>query len=541
MEREHPELAAAGPAPAVGRKPRPQTAAASVLRLQRGAGNAAVAKLLRRASGAAGHEVPWRGKVSTRYNAALRRGPKKDPDDPYSNIAADVPQGTEVTVLGEDHGWLRVEVTLEGAKQTGYISHELIRYLGPVKPDAPEPFDPSKPLDLSALTPRHAFVVLKRAENRRLAIPDWKPTDAEQHDIDFAIDVLERNNYVVDHTTFAVDFGYSSNTSKIQIETIEDFILFVEAVERQYPDATTEQIAGELRQIWFGGPNWEALLNSPGVSVGGKAVDIEHEPDPIARRFDIPALKVKGHKLSTELGDVDISHVLAGIDAALNGAALEPSAADPDAHLRWKTLNKADAGDPRDFVTWSGDIGQAYAEYLVARYVDGRKSAKLQPFIDAKASPEQLLGDVHGYIAMKVWSSTPPSVRTSWFTVGLNATVSDVLRTLYLVDKTGSAGAGTNQSFFEQVSGKSGAGMQAFIVDRSLAFARPWYAKTAAASRGKVGTVWHGGSLDESTVLADLMKEFDDNHGDNERTAPAENRLGAVIGKLLPLLSGSVR
>jgi hypothetical protein len=539
MEREHGELAADA-APPAGNRRRPQTTAASVLRLQRGAGNAAVAKLLRRASAGAGHEVPWRGKVSARYNAALRRGPKKAPDDPYANIAADVPQGTEVTVLGEDHGWLRVEVVLEGSKQTGYMSHELISYVGPVKP-APEPFDPSKPIDLSALTPGHAFVVLKRAENRRLAMPDWKPTDAEQHEIDFAIGVLERSNYVVDHATFAVDFGYPAYTSKIQIETIEDFILFVEAVERQYPDATTEQIAGELRQIWFGGPNWEALLNSPGVSVGGKAVDIEHEPDPIAKRFDIPALKAKGHKLSTALGDVDISHVLAGLDAALNGAALEPSAADPDAHLKWKTLNKADTGDPRDFVTWSGDIGQAYAEYLVARYVDGRTSAKLQTFIDAKASPEQLLGDIHGYVAMKVWAETPPNVRTAWFPIGLNATVSDVLRTLYLVDKTGSAGAGSAQSFFEKTSGKSGAGVQTFVVARSLAFARPWYAKTAAASRGKIGTVWHGGSLDESKVLEDLMTEFDDKHAENERTAPAENRLGAVVGKFLPLLSGSIR
>jgi len=543
VEHEERQQAVDGPRrPGAGRR-RSQAPTASVLRLQGAAGNAAVARLLsRKAATVAGHEVPWRGKVSTRYNAALRKGPKKDADDPYANIAADVPQGTEVTVLGDEHGWLRVEVVLDGKKQTGYISHELITYSGPVKAEEPAP-DTKVPdvIDLSGLSPRHAFVVLKRAENRRIVMPDWQPTAEEKHEIEQAIWVLENHNYDVDHTTFVVDFGLPGYTSKLQIETIDDFILFVEAVERQYPGATAGEIAGELRQIWFGGANWEALLNSPGVSDGGKAVDIEHEPDPIAHRFDIPALKAKGHKLSTELGDVDISHVLAGIDASLNGAALEPSAADGDAHLKWKTLNKADAGDPRDFVTWSGDIGQAYAEYLVARYVGGNKGAKLKPFVDAKASPEQLLGDIHGYIAMNVWQSTPPTVRATWGLRGMNASVSDVLRTIYQVDKAGSAGAGTYQSFVEQASGKSGAELQKFIVERSLAFARPWYAKTAAASRGKVGTVWHGGSVDEVTILRELMDEFDAKHADNERGAPAENQLGALIGGFLPMLGGRVR
>ena len=519
---------------------RPATGAARVLSLQRAAGNAAVVRLLsRRPAVAAGHEVPWRGKVSTRYNAALRRGPKKDPDDPYANIAADVPQGTEVLVLGEERGWLRVEVVLETTKRTGYISHELITYTGPGKPTVPEPIDPTQPLDLSALTPRHAFVVLKRAENRRATMPDWKPSPGEKHEIDFAIDVLERYAYIVDHATFVVSFGPPTTTSKVQVETIEDFILFVEAVERQYPDATVGEIAGELRQIWFGGHNWEALLNSPGVSVGGKAADIEHEPDPIARRFDITALKTKGHKLATALGEVDISHVLAGIDAAINGAALDPGAADADAYLKWKTLHAADAGDPRDFVTWSGDIGQAYAEYISTRYVEDRKGAKLKTFIDQKVSPAQLLGDIHGYVAMKVWQNTPPAVRTAWFTAGMNATVSDVLRTLYLVDKKGTPGAATYRSLFEQVSGKSGGAMDRFIVDRSLAFARPWYAKVAASARGKVGTVWHGGSVDDATLLQDLMSEFDANHADNERSAAPEDRLSAIINSFMPMLAGS--
>ena len=170
---------------------------------------------------------------------------------------------------------------------------------------------------------RAAFVALKQAENRRMAVPDWTPTADEQRDLDRATETLEATGrYAVDHTTFAVTFLQGGG--KIKVESIEDFVLFVETVEKQYPQATPGEIAGEVRQIWFGGANWEALLNSPGVSVGGKAMDIEHEPDPIAQIFDIPALKSTGHKLATGFGDVDISHVVAGIDAALNGAAVEP-------------------------------------------------------------------------------------------------------------------------------------------------------------------------------------------------------------------------
>jgi hypothetical protein len=142
---------------------------------------------------------------------------------------------------------------------------------------------------------------------------------------------------------------------------------------------------------------------------------------------------------------------------------------------------------------------------------------------------------------MKVWQNTPPNVRTAWFPIGLDATVSDVLRTLYLVDKTGTAGAGTYQSFFEQASGKAGPDVKKFIVERSLAFARPWYAKTAVAARGKIGTVWHGGSTDDVTLLEDLMKEFDAKHAENETSAPAENQLGTLIGNFVPMLAGSVR
>jgi hypothetical protein len=531
-----------GAAPTPPAPDRARSRAASLLRLQHAAGNRAVTHLLRQPSSTVttGHDFPWRGEVSATWNAALRRAPAKDAEHPYANIIADLDHGTAVTVTGEERGWLHAEVVVDGKKLTGYISHELVRFTGPV--DAP-PASPEPPLVMNPdlFGTRWAFVTLKQAENRRLAVPDWKPTADEQQDLDRAIAWLEgTERYAVDHATFTVTFLPGGPQGKIEVQSIEDFVLFVETVEKQYPQATPGEIAGEVRQIWFGGANWEALLNSPGVSDRGKPVDIEHEPDPIARMFDIPALKSTGHKLTTDFGDVDISHVMAGIDAALNGAALEPADPDSEAHLKWQTLNAGDAGDPRDFVTWSGDIGQAYAEYLVARYVE-RKSARLLAFVENKASPEQLLGDIHGYIAAQVFRDTPLNVGTGWWTVGQDATVSNILRTFYMVRKAGSPGAASYESFFTEVSAKSSAEMRQLVTDRSLAFARPWYAKVAENSRGSVGSFGHDPSLSKAGILSGLMKEFEDQHAKNERDAAEIDKLGTVVDRFLPMLGGSVR
>ncbi|HEX3479491.1 MAG TPA: hypothetical protein VHT91_30920 [Kofleriaceae bacterium] len=76
--------------------------------------------------------------------------------------------------------------------------------------------------------------------------------------------------------------------------------------------------------------------------------------------------------IATRLGTVDIGHVMAGIDAALNGG---PSAYPEDrlkrrgedngkSKFKWETLKEADSGNPRAFATWAGDLGQAYAVFI---------------------------------------------------------------------------------------------------------------------------------------------------------------------------------
>jgi hypothetical protein len=515
---------------------------AGVLRLQRAAGNRAVTRLLARAprTDERTPAVPWRGEVAASWNAALRRRPNKDPDNPHDGILADLERGTEVIVVGQERGWLRAEVTVGGKKLAGYISHELVRHLGPVV-QAPPPIDLSEPLDLDlgVFGSSGAFVALKRAANRRVAIPDWEPTKEERGDLDRAADTLENTGrYVVDRSTFVVSFAPSSSGGKLTVTTIDDFILFVEAIENEYPQATPGEVAGEIRQIQFSGGNWETLLNSPGISESGRAVDIENPANPIAKRFDIPALKAN-HKLATADGEVDVLHVVSGIDAALNGAPTKPVSDEQEDQLKFKTMTAAHGGDPRDFATWSGDLGQAYADYLSARFVEGKKDAKLLRYMESAATPAELLGDIHGYIALNVFARTPPPVRTGWFLTGNDATVSNVLRTLYQVRKKGTAGAATYQSLFEEVSGKPGGDLKSFVTARALAFARIWYVKNAKAARGTVGSAKHAGSIDKAEILEGLLKEFDALHADNERDAAAEDRIAEVIGRFLPMLGGS--
>jgi hypothetical protein len=525
------------PAARPARTPRGDRAG-GVLRLQRAVGNRAVSRLLARSP----HAFPWRGEISASWNAALRSRPQKDPAHPYEGILADLDQGTQVTVTGEEHGWLRTEATVDGKKVTGYVSQELVRFVGPV--EQPPVWDPSQPIDLGVRDPDNAFVALKRAENRRVAFPDWTPTADERKELETATETLEQGGrYTVDRTTFAVSFAGPSTGTKVQVTTIEDFILFVEAVEAQYPAATPGEVAGEIRQIQYAGGNWEAMLNSPGITDQGHDVDLEggkRDPhNPIAQRFDVPALKKAGHKLSTAFGDVDLFHVVAGIDAAINGAAKHPASSDEEDELKFKGLSAADTGDPRDFATWAGDLGQAYADYLWAKYGDGNKGYRLRAFIDSVVTREELLGDIHGYIASLVFGNTPPSTRTGWYTVGQDATVSNVLRTLYLVNKHGTPAAGTYRSFVEQVSGKSGDDLEQFALERALAFARIWYVKAAKDALGKVGAVKRTGEFNAPGAFKKLSDEFDANHVDNETNAWAADKLSEVVARFMAALDGT--
>jgi hypothetical protein len=425
-----------------------------------------------------------------------------------------VPQGTEVTVTGATGGWLRVRLTLNGKPATGYISQELVGYVRPVE-----------------LSLREALVLLKRAETQRETKGVGnKPPQDEEGWLSLALGVVNGNGKYTAHAqTYAVAF--KSNSQRIKIETIEDFILFVEEVERQYPSAGPATIATEIRQVWFSDENWEMLSAGMGVESGGVFEDIETRPNPIALKFDMGdmspskadlAAGKKSKRLATAMGTVDISHVIAGLDTRLNGfPAAYPADHlkrrnhdSDDARLKYRTLSAASAGNSRDFATWSGDIGQAYAEFLVARYVRNEKRTLAQAAQDS-ADDDALLGDIHGYIAMDVWKSVPATESPT----GEEKKVSNILRDLYLVSIDKSKKGARYQKFFEEASGKKASELRAFITERSLAFARPWFAKMAVAHRG----AWGSKGWTRQSILDNGMAEFDTTHA--KRECPAEETL----------------
>ncbi len=498
--------------------------------------------MIQRKPDTARSSFPWVGRIEHTSTASLRKSPVKDPDDPHSNTVADLPKGTEVMVVGQSGGWMHVQVSLDNKTLSGYVSTELITYVKASAFQLPEIV-----IEVKFPTVEEAFVELKRAEKRKAKEgATFKPTDEEQSRINLAIIVLKgTKKYTVNEATFEVDFAAQTGKGKdkTKITTIEDFILFVEMVEKQYPSASPTEVASEVRQLWFSDSNWEILSAGSGISQGGKAVDIETEPDPIASRFDMPQIApVKGGlQLNTRMGRVDIGHVMAGIDVRLSGFpasyfksphAKNVTASDlQEGMLKYHTLKTASGGNTLDFATWAGDLGQAYGEYLVDRYVKENTSASLKTFAADKAKPDELLGDIQGYIAVEVYKKVPPSVSPT----GAESKVSNILRDTFLVNKP--ASRETTQTYFEQVSGKSSSELKPFITERSLSFARPWYAKKAVDERG-----WFGSKgWSKEGILENTLKDFDNKHNDNEKTASKENKLEVLIDRLLQQLSAPIK
>ncbi|MFS8086897.1 MAG: hypothetical protein ACMG6H_14785, partial [Acidobacteriota bacterium] len=232
-------------------------------------------------------------------------------------------------------------------------------------------------------------------------------------------------------------------------------------------------------------------------------------------------------QLDTRLGKVDIGHVMAGVDAHLSGFSSGVGADE----LKYDVLKTHSGGDTRDFATWAGDLGQAYAEYLVDRYVKNNASASLKTFSEAKAPADEILGDIHGYIAVDVYKGVPESVSPT----GREVKISNILRDMYLVTK--SRTDETSKKYFEQVAGKSNTNLKQFIAERSLRFARPWFAKKAYDHRGW----WHSEGVDEATILTNSLSEFDRKDSENEKTAAADNKLGTLVDDLLQRLNMPIK
>ena len=418
---------------------------------------------------------------------------------------------------------------------------------------------------------REAFVILKQAESS-----ENRPS---QRNITWARNKVKsvKNNdgtsrYLVDRDTSQISFN-QSNGEQIKVVSIEDFILFVEAVENQYSGASPGDVASEIREMWFSEENWRLLSGGQGISelinAAGwneyRPVDIETKPNPIAETFDTqgalrgaPRVPPRPKLIQTRMGVVDIAHVISGIDVAINGMARYASS--PQARLKLSVLQEASGGNTLDFATWSGDLGQAYGDYLRRRYVLGEAGFSLKEAFEEKSNTEALLADIHGYIATKVSEEMQKNGHTP--TKNKRQKVSDIVRNLYLVEQPNNRKS--YRYYFEQVAGESGRDLYGFIQDRTLRFAKSWYAKDVLknledADKDErrrilrrspgVRTLGIGDNLGAflgspkgfREVWEGLMNDFNVKHEGNQENAEPNNKLAGFIKSFIQMLdSGAI-
>ena len=94
-------------------------------------------------------------------------------------------------------------------------------------------------------------------------------------------------------------------------------------------------------------------------------------------------------------------------------------------------------------------------------------------------------------------------------------------------------GGRTYFSYMKELLKKSAADIRPFIVERTLAFGRPWYAKKVADKRGWTGSE----GWTKEGILENAMAEFDEKHKLNEDRVGEENRLVSLVDNLLDLLA----
>ncbi|HBE17896.1 MAG TPA: hypothetical protein DEG17_10860 [Cyanobacteria bacterium UBA11149] len=506
---------------------------------------------------------PWSGEITGAPSVALNENSPLDVRQ--ANTIADLKQGTPVLVIGrvvneKQQNWLRVEV-LDDSERTGYVSGELVK----------------RREQLTEIELRRSFVLLKKAETAS-ANNGTMPSEGE---IAWAqgrlrlvrnFDADRTTRYEVNPQTHQVSFN-QSNKEQIKVINITDFILFVEAVERQYPHAKPGDVASEIREIWFSDENWKLLSAGTGIStfVGAgrgriESVDIESKPNPIAVMFDIGgALGGKQEALPklivTRLGMTDITHVMAGIDVAINGMAQKPNVLDPSGRAKYQILEEASGGNTHDFATWSGDLGQAYGDYLRRLYVIQETSLTLGIVFGDKANPEALRGDIHGYIAALV----SQEIQQDGYSPTNNQPqrVSDILRNLYLVEEPNSAQRKSYRYYFEKVAGKAGLDLYNFILDRTIRFAKPWYAKDVynalskpligesetafkkrvLAIRARLDVEVPSSGLDNFNAvnaINKLIEDFEYKHQKNEQLAEKNNKIGEYVKSFIKMIDSEV-
>ena len=174
------------------------------------------------------------------------------------------------------------------------------------------------------------------------------------------------------------------------------------------------------------------------------------------------------------------------------------------------------------------------------RYV-AKKELTLASKVNEKAPSDQLLGDVHGYIALEVWKEIPAIAKAT----GGSFKISNVLRELYLNQDNSLASNGSKRKsyldYIEQVSKKSGTELKPFILKRALAFARPWFAKYAKQESSGFGRKTWFGAFTLEGALNEWISEFERLHAIHVKNAKSKEQLAKIVDDFIESLGDEVK
>ncbi len=245
-------------------------------------------------------------------------------------------------------------------------------------------------------------------------------------DIGGRVSYLEYSQQVVSNDRSYVAMG--SGVTPATLATIQDFIALVERIEAAYAGLPWQDITSRIRKEYYPGPGNGAYSGIRAAFTWDDLIDEQEVVPPLqsppVAMADIAALR-RTQTVAAPGGDVDIGHVLTGVDSMNfpNVAGI---------FARHNTSGPAAA-------TWSGDVGSALVNYATDATLNDDSDETREHFYQSYAGRDDMFGDYDGIVLADL-SSLPD-----------DAPLSQRLRTYYITD----AAQGVQRRFhnFCQVSG----------------------------------------------------------------------------------------
>ncbi|MEO5643879.1 MAG: DUF4157 domain-containing protein [Bacteroidia bacterium] len=479
------------------------------------------------------------------WNTPLRDEPVFD--ETHEHTQYDLPEGHEIVAISatEKFYYVKTKAPHDNWKNETKAGTEVYGYV--VKKYVSKKAQPLVEFDntiISKSTVTFDDAILVIASAKKLKAKKHSFTSFESSRIQDSKKIIDaKGKYDVDLSKYEITFKKNAK-SKIKIESIEDFILFVEDVERQYSSSSAIEIASEIRQLWYSDENWDVLVSSQGIKSGTSLVDIESSPNPIADKYDMKDLapKTGTKKLKTNNGTTDIGHVMAGIDSTLSGSPasfpknfIAKRGGDEDkSRAKYEILKDKVGGSVSENATWAGDIGQAYGTFLGQKKIGN--SSNLSSLTSKYFSTDQMLGDIQGYVLNQFWNDFPEKKNPGG---SKDQKISEILKAFFLSNKTSLAEE--NVSFlkmFLKITGKSTeAQLKKHIRDRGVKMGSLFYASVVFNNKSDVGQIWTGVS-----GIKDIVDDFAVEHSNNEKNAPTDEKLDSIVEPLMTAIkTGKVK